>query len=221
MQSNLPNPGVFKRTYGPLTEEQIKALETEQIQSLTTEQIQSLTAKQIKALIAKQIKALIAKQIQALQIQYLTAKQIQALKPEQIQALTEEQIQSLTAKQIDALKPEQIQALQIQALKPEQFRALFFNILTKSYNTSDKTLENFQEKLGEYSFLCVINREDSRQVFDYMHSKDSTAEQFQWFKGFIQGCVTQISLQQELNGVNYSWISSVQPQNTLNQFPQL
>ncbi len=192
-----------------LTPEQIQALEPVQIQALEPVQIQFLTVLQIQSLTEVQISALTPEQISALrQNEALKTKEqvveVSKQNPCLIRLLTKDEIQSLKPTQIDALTIKQIQSLtevQIMVLKPDQIKGLICNILIKSYNTSDKTLEVFQAKLGKYSFLGVINREDSRKAFDFMDSqrKNLTAEQCEWFKGFIQGCVTQILGQQKLN----------------------
>ncbi len=186
-----------------LSQHQFALLKPAHIWALKTVQIQSLTQVQMQALKLEQIGALKTAQIQA-----LLPHQISWLKPEQIGALTKLQISWLTQVQMQALKLEQIAAL-----TAVQLKELIINILIKSYNTSNKTTEDFQEKLGKYSFLEVINRADSIKAFDFMHrqGKDSPAEQFQWFNGFIQGCVTQILGQQELNAEKppTCWTSSI------------
>jgi hypothetical protein len=222
-----------------LSKYEIKVLTADQIAALTSGQIAALTPGQIDALIPRQIKALKPEQISWLksdQIEAMTEGKLKVLKAEQLMVLKAEQLMALQEWQIHALREnpefktvEQVLDLsktnpclirclgyyEMQTLTEVQLKGLIINILIKSYNSSDKTLENFQEKLGEYSFLGVINPEDSRQAFDFIHSKskgkNSTAEKFEWLKEFIQRYVTQISVQQELNAEKPAtcWTSSI------------
>ena len=76
-----------------------------------------------------------------------------------IKLLEEKEMENVTKKQIADLTSEQIKALerrQVLRLGEDPCKALVTNILVQSYNSSDKTLENFQEKLGEYTVLGSI-----------------------------------------------------------------
>ncbi len=181
-----------QRQIQALETEQIKALTEIQIKSLTQRQIQVLEPVQIQALEPEQIKFLrenevlnsleqvlnlseenpyLIKLLNLQEIQALTTDQIQVLDIWQIQALEPHQISALEPEQIQALEPEQIKALepeQIKALKTEQIQALVTNILIQSYNSSIKTLESFQAKLGEYNNI-TINAEDAKKAFSAIH----------------------------------------------------
>ena len=104
---------------------------------------------------------------------------------------------SLTTEQIKALKPDQVSLL-----IEDQREALIINILAKSYNKSDKSLEGFKKELGAYDVLRAIKDQDTQKAFSAIYfvakGQELTAENIQtlessrtWFE-FIEQLVTYL-----------------------------